>query len=53
MYYYNEHCIVFNNQHTPMKIERATFRKLLDFVGLFPTISWAATLTCPSWAAAS
>jgi len=34
--YYNEHCIVFNNQHTPMKIERATFRKLLDFVGLFP-----------------
>ena len=34
--YYNEHCIVFNSQHTPMKIERATFRKLLDFVGLFP-----------------
>ena len=34
--YYNEHCIVFNNQHTPMKIERATFRKLLDFVSLFP-----------------
>ena len=34
--YYNEHCIVFNNQHTPMKIERATFRKLLDFVALFP-----------------
>ena len=28
--YYNEHCIVFNSQHTPMKIERATFRKLLD-----------------------
>ena len=34
--YYNEHCIVFNGQHTPMKIERATFRKLLDFVKLFP-----------------
>ena len=34
--YYNEHCIVFNNQHTPMKIERATFRKLLDFVKQFP-----------------
>ena len=34
--YYNEHCIVFNSQHTPMKIERATFRKLLDFVSLFP-----------------
>ena len=34
--YYNEHCIVFNSQHTPMAINRATFRKLLDFVGLFP-----------------
>lgn len=34
--YYNEHCIVFNAQHTPMKIERATFGKLLDFVTLFP-----------------
>ena len=34
--YYNEHCIVFNSQHTPMKIERATFRKLLDFVKQFP-----------------
>ena len=34
--YYNEHCIVFNSQHTPMKIERATFGKLLDFVTNFP-----------------
>ena len=34
--YYNEHCIVFNQLHTPMKIERATFRKLLDFVKQFP-----------------
>ena len=34
--YYNEHCIVFNSVHTPMKIERATFRKLLDFVAQFP-----------------
>ena len=34
--YYNEHCIVFNSLHTPMKIERATFRKLLDFVEQFP-----------------
>lgn len=34
--YYNEHCIVFNQQHTPMKIEKATFRKLLDFVKQFP-----------------
>lgn len=34
--YYNEHCIVFNSQHIPMKIERATFGKLLDFVKQFP-----------------
>ncbi len=34
--YYNEHCIVFNAEHTPMKIERATFGKLLDFVSQFP-----------------
>ena len=34
--YYNEHCIVFNSQHTPMAINRATFRKLLDFVIRFP-----------------
>ena len=34
--YYNEHCIVFNSEHTPMKIERATFGKLLDFVAQFP-----------------
>lgn len=34
--YYNEHCIVFNAEHTPMKIERATFGKLLDFVAQFP-----------------
>jgi UDPglucose--hexose-1-phosphate uridylyltransferase len=34
--YYNEHCIVFNAKHIPMKIERATFGKLLDFVEQFP-----------------
>lgn len=34
--YYNEHCIVFNGEHTPMKIEEATFRKLFDFVKIFP-----------------
>ena len=34
--YYNEHCIVFNSEHTPMKIERAAFGKLLDFVEQFP-----------------
>ncbi len=34
--YYNEHCIVFNGTHTPMKIEKETFMKLFDFVKLFP-----------------
>ena len=34
--YYNEHCICFNQIHTPMKIDRACFGKLLDFVRQFP-----------------
>ena len=34
--YYNEHCIVLNGEHVPMKIERATFAKLFDFVRQFP-----------------
>ena len=34
--YYNEHCIVFNKEHTPMKIDKAGFVKLLDFVKQFP-----------------
>ena len=34
--YYPEHCIVFNSQHVPMVIDRDAFRKLLDFVTLFP-----------------
>lgn len=34
--YYNEHCIVFNGQHVPMKIEKATFLKLFGFVRQFP-----------------
>lgn len=34
--YYNEHCIVFNGEHTPMKIDKSAFEKLLDFVEKFP-----------------
>lgn len=34
--YYNEHCIVFNGKHVPMKIEHGTFCKLFDFVKQFP-----------------
>lgn len=34
--YYNEHCIVFSGEHIPMKIEKGTFAKLLDFIKIFP-----------------
>ena len=34
--YYNEHCIVFNSRHIPMKIEHDTFVKLFHFVEQFP-----------------
>ncbi|MBP8639864.1 MAG: UDP-glucose--hexose-1-phosphate uridylyltransferase [Oscillospiraceae bacterium] len=34
--YYNEHCIVLNDIHTPMVIDEACFRKLFDFLEKFP-----------------
>ena len=34
--YYNEHCIVLNSEHVPMKIDKSAFEKLLDFVRVFP-----------------
>ena len=34
--YYNEHCILLNQAHTPMKINKVAFVKLLDFVKQFP-----------------
>ena len=34
--YYNEHCIVLNGEHVPMKIDLSAFQKLLDFVTAFP-----------------
>lgn len=34
--YYNEHCIVFNGEHVPMRIDHSTFVKLFDFIKLFP-----------------
>ena len=34
--YYNEHCIVLSAEHTPMRIDRGTFSRLLDFVEQFP-----------------
>ncbi len=34
--YYNEHCIVLCGEHSPMKISRKTFERLLDFTDMFP-----------------
>ncbi|MCR5023628.1 MAG: UDP-glucose--hexose-1-phosphate uridylyltransferase, partial [Lachnospiraceae bacterium] len=34
--YYNEHCIVFNKDHIPMKIDREAFKKLFGFIEKFP-----------------
>ena len=34
--YYNEHCIALSGEHTPMRIDRSTFDKLLSFVSRFP-----------------
>jgi UDPglucose--hexose-1-phosphate uridylyltransferase len=34
--YYNEHCIALSAEHTPMKIDKSTFKKLLGFIGCFP-----------------
>ncbi len=34
--YYNEHCIVFNDEHTPMKMNRNTFENLFAFIDKFP-----------------
>ncbi|MCR5046794.1 MAG: UDP-glucose--hexose-1-phosphate uridylyltransferase [Treponema sp.] len=45
--YYNEHCIVFNKKHTPMKICRATFERLLDFVTQFPHYTLGSNADLP------
>ncbi|MBQ9708099.1 MAG: UDP-glucose--hexose-1-phosphate uridylyltransferase [Firmicutes bacterium] len=34
--YYNEHCIAFNDEHIPMKVDRSCFEKILDFVSQYP-----------------
>ncbi|MGM9682329.1 MAG: UDP-glucose--hexose-1-phosphate uridylyltransferase [Eubacteriales bacterium] len=34
--YYNEHCIALSSEHVPMKVDRSTFVKLLDFISVFP-----------------
>ena len=45
--YYNEHCIVFNYQHTPMAITRKTFERLLDFVSQFPHYTLGSNADLP------
>ena len=45
--YYNEHCIVFDARHEPMKIEKATFKRLLDFVTLFPHYTLGSNADIP------
>ncbi|MCD8380175.1 MAG: UDP-glucose--hexose-1-phosphate uridylyltransferase [Lachnospiraceae bacterium] len=45
--YYNEHCIVFNREHTPMKIDRAAFIKLFDFVKQFPHYTLGSNADLP------
>lgn len=45
--YYNEHCIVFDAEHKPMKIERKTFERLLDFVTQFPHYTLGSNADLP------
>ncbi len=34
--YYNEHCIVLNKEHVPMRLTRKTFERLVAFVQFLP-----------------
>lgn len=45
--YYNEHSIVFNENHIPMKIDKAVFAKLLDFVRQFPHYTMGSNADLP------
>ncbi len=45
--YYNEHCIVINKEHTPMKITEGTVRKLIDFVDIFPNYMAGSNAALP------
>ncbi len=45
--YYNEHCIVLSEAHVPMRIDRATFRRLLEFVTLFPHYTLGSNADLP------
>ena len=45
--YYNEHCIVLSEKHTPMKISRGTFVRLFEFVSQFPHYFLGANADLP------
>lgn len=45
--YFNEHCIVFNKEHVPMKITEKTFRRLLEFVERFPHYTLGSNADIP------
>lgn len=45
--YYNEHCIILNEKHIPMRIDRAVFTKLLEFVKLFPQYTAGSNADLP------
>ena len=44
--YYNEHCIVLNSEHIPMKINRDTFENICDFQTSSAKLT-LAILPCP------
>lgn len=45
--YYNEHCIILSGEHIPMKIDRNTFVRLLDFVTQFPHYTLGSNADIP------
>ena len=45
--YYNEHCIIFNDKHTPMKIDKDAFAKIIDFVRQFPNYTAGSNADLP------
>lgn len=45
--YYNEHCILFNGNHTPMTIDENVFNKLFDAVDLFPHYFFGSNADLP------
>jgi len=45
--YYNEHCILFNNNHIPMKIDKDVFDKLFDSVDFLPHYFFGSNADLP------